>query len=82
MLTSHMNFSKIGGFGHSLLGSTSLYINSMESSNLLKGYVSLDIGSSNDLPIHVYNPLIPTLFLRLLMIVNLVKLLIQRISLT
>lgn len=63
MLTSHMNFSKIGGFGHSL-GSTSLYINSMESSNLLKGYVSLDIGSSNDLPIHVYNPLIPTLFLR------------------
>lgn len=63
LLTSHMNFSKIGGFGHSL-GSTSLYLNSVESSSVLKGYVSLDIGSSNDLPIHVYNPTIPTLFLR------------------
>lgn len=62
-LTSHMDFSKIGGFGHSL-GSTSIYINSLESSNVLKGYISLDIGSSNDLPIHVYNPVIPTLFLR------------------
>lgn len=62
-ITSHIDYSRVGGLGHSL-GSTSMYINSLESGTILKAFASLDIGSSNDKPKHLYKPAIPTIFLR------------------
>jgi hypothetical protein len=62
-ITANINFDEIGGFGHSM-GSSSIYEASLESNTQLKAYASLDIGSSNDKSLYVYQPNIPTLFLR------------------
>ncbi|KTD60908.1 Alpha/beta hydrolase family protein [Legionella santicrucis] len=62
-LQDHIDVKKIGGMGHSL-GAISIYRVSFNKNKPIKAFVSLDFGQSNDIPKHIYNPMIPSLIFR------------------
>lgn len=62
-LSEHIDVEKIGGMAHSL-GAFSVYHTSFNKNKLIKAFVSLDFGQSNDIPKHIYKPMIPSLIFR------------------